>query len=239
MLYYRAFCVSKALFFSPSLIAKYSVNDFHSKAGAVAKEMVLSIRLAFSRRLSEWPHYNPNIIVVANWSSLDSAFRDFEYDERETGQIVSSDLPDMTQSFVANWQHSVLLNSTRQVIELSYAVRHLWLYSTSWGKRDFNLMPYTLSFPFFDSKLPTSVNFGGFGSEVVDALGSILVGTYRAYSGMQLLFISSCFLLCPGSHRGQENECDIFALHVPEFSQAFQCSQKAIGVNTSEHCQPL
>ncbi|KAL3206132.1 hypothetical protein MRX96_040380 [Rhipicephalus microplus] len=100
MLYYRAFCVSKALFFSPSLIAK----------------------------------------------------------------------------------HSVLLNSTRQVIELSYAVRHLWLYSTSWGKRDFNLMPYTLSFPFFDSKLPTSVNFGGFGSEVVDALGSILVGTYRAYS---------------------------------------------------------
>ncbi|KAH7985595.1 hypothetical protein HPB51_026793 [Rhipicephalus microplus] len=294
MLYYRAFCVSKALFFSPSLIARYSVNDFHSKAGAIAKEMVLSIRLAFSRRLSEWPHYNPNIIVVANWSSLDSAFRDFEYDERETGQIVSSDLPDMTQSFVANWQHSVLLNSTRQVIELSYAVRHLWLYSTSWGKRDFNLMPYTLSFPFFDSKLPTSVNFGGLGSEVVDALGSILVGTYRAYSnatdfpfkclrrgpsgedeypeeyvtnaigysalvdafrqspltswvlegleqysGMQLLFISSCFLLCPGSHRGQENECDIFALHVPEFSQAFQCSQKAIGVNTSEHCQPL
>ncbi|KAL1416748.1 hypothetical protein MTO96_000694 [Rhipicephalus appendiculatus] len=183
MLYYKAFCVSKALFFSPSLIAKYSSNEFHSKAGAVAKEMVLSIRLAFARRLSKWPYYNPNVTVIANWNSLDSAFRDFEYDD-ETGHTASNGVPDMTDSFMANWQHSVLLNSTRQVTELSNAVRHLWLRSTSWGEHDFHLMPYTLSFPFFDSKLPTSVNFGGFGAEVADALGAILVGSYQAYSNV-------------------------------------------------------
>ncbi|KAL1416752.1 hypothetical protein MTO96_000698 [Rhipicephalus appendiculatus] len=294
MLYYRAFCVSKALFFSPSLIAKYSRNDFHSKAGAVAKEMVLSIRLAFSRRLYKWPHYNPNVIVVANWNSLDSAFREFEYDEGGTGHRESNGVPDMTYSFVANWRHSVLLNYTRQVDELSYAVRHLWLHSPYWGEQDFHLMPYTLSFPFFDSELPTSINFGGFGSEVVDALGSIFVGSYRVYSNatdslfkclmrgpsgeeeypeddvssaigysalvdafrqaprttwvleglekysdLQLLFISSCFVLCPGSQRGQDNECDIFAQHVHEFSDAFQCTPEAVGVNSSEHCQPL
>ncbi|KAH6936595.1 hypothetical protein HPB50_019780 [Hyalomma asiaticum] len=179
-LYRQAFCVSKALFFSPSLIAKHNGHALRSKATAVAKEMVLSVRLAFSRRLFRWPHYDPNVTVVADWNSLDSAFREFEYDERKPGDGESDGVPDMTGSFLTNWQHSVLLNITREVTQLSYAVRHLWLYSSPWGEHDFRLMPYTVSFPFFDAELPMSINLGGFGSEVVAALGSILFESYKA-----------------------------------------------------------
>ncbi|KAH7955224.1 hypothetical protein HPB49_025619 [Dermacentor silvarum] len=293
-LYYRAFCVSRAVFFSQALIARYNGDVLQSSATVAAKEIVQSVRLAFSHRLSNWPYYNENITVVTNWRSLESAFRNIEYDNQgRTDGGMSDDMPDMTDSFVANWQHSVRLNKTRQVVRLAHAIRRLWLHLWSWGDKDFQLMPYTLSFPFFDPNLPTPINLGGFGSEVVAVLGSIVIGSYQAYSNatdylvsclrrgisgreefpeasvngvfgyralvdayrqappttwnlgqleqytdLQLLFMSSCFVTCPGHGRGQQNECDMLALHVPEFAEAFKCRQRTI-VNTSEHCQLL
>ncbi|XP_049521837.1 uncharacterized protein LOC125944745 [Dermacentor silvarum] len=200
-------------------------------------------------------------------------------------------MPDMTESFVANWQHSVRLNKTRELGQLAYAIRRLWFFLWLWGEKDFQMMPYTLSFPFFDPNLPNPINFGGFGSEVVAALGSTFIGSYQAYSSatdylisclkrgqsgreeysetsvnrvlgyralvdayrqapnttwalrqleqysdLQLLFMSSCFVMCSGRYRGQQNECDMLAQYVPEFAEVFKCSQ---GLNTSEHCQLL
>ncbi|XP_075546126.1 uncharacterized protein LOC142579620 [Dermacentor variabilis] len=166
-LYHKAFCVSRAVFFSQALVARYNSDFLKSNAAAVAKEIALSVRLAFSHRLSNWPYYNENVTVVANWSSLESAFRHIEYDnEVRTRGRARDDIPDMTDSFVANWQHSVRLNTTQQTVELAYAIRHLWSYFWLWGDNDFQMMPYILAFPFFDPNLPTVVNFGGFGSEV-------------------------------------------------------------------------
>ncbi|XP_075546125.1 uncharacterized protein LOC142579619 [Dermacentor variabilis] len=293
-LYHKAFCVSRAVFFSQAIIARYSGDVLETSAAVVAKEIALSVRLAFSHRLSTWPYYNENVTVVANWSSLESAFRHIEYDNKgRTDSRARDDMPDMTDSFVANWQHSVRLNKTRQVVELAYAMRRLWFFLSLRGDNDIQMMPYALSFPFLDPNLPTPVNFGGFGSEVVAALGSLSVGSYKAYSNatdyllnclkggrsvkhqyseayvngvfgyralvdaykrtapttlslkqlehysdMQLLFMSSCFLMCPGRGRGQQNECDMLAQHVPEFSETFKCSQGAI-VNTTDHCEML
>ncbi|XP_072143738.1 uncharacterized protein [Dermacentor andersoni] len=293
-LYYKAFCVSRAVFFSQAIIARYSGDVLKGSAAVVAKEIALSVRLAFSHRLSTWPYYNENVTVVANWSSLESAFRHIEYDnERRTDGIARDDMPDMTDSFVANWQHSVRLNKTQQTVQLAYAMRRLWFFFSPLGDNDFHMMPYTLAFPFLDPNLPTAVNFGGFGSEVATALGSLFIGSYMAYgnatddffsclkwgrsgkhdysetsvsgvfgyralvdayrqappttlalkqlehySDMQPLFMSSCFLMCPGRGRGQQNECDLLAQHVPEFAETFKCSQEAI-VNTTEQCQLL
>ncbi|KAH7954984.1 hypothetical protein HPB49_023641 [Dermacentor silvarum] len=293
-LYYRAFCVSRAVLFSQALIARYNGDVLKSSAAVVAKEIVLSVRLAFLHRLSNWPYYNENITLVANWSSLEPAFRNIEYDNQgRTYGGATDDMPDMTESFVANWQHSVRLNKTQEVMQLAHAIRNLWLYLWSWRDRDFQVMPYALSFPFFDPNLPTAINFGGFGSEVVTVLGMVLIGSYQAYSNatdylfsclmrrqsgteefleasmkrvfgyralvdayrqappttwdlgqleqysdMQLLFISSCFVLCTGRGRGHQYDCDMLAQHVPEFAEAFKCGQGTI-VNTSEHCQLL
>ncbi|XP_065287131.1 uncharacterized protein [Dermacentor albipictus] len=293
-LYYKAFCVSRAVFFSQAIIARYSGDVLETSAAVVAKEIALSVRLAFSHRLSTWPYYNVNVTVVANWSSLESAFRHIEYDnEGRTDGGGRHDMPDMTDSFVANWQHSVRLHKTRQLVELANAMRRLWFFFSPLGDNDFEMMPYALSFPFLDPNLPTPVNFGGFGNEVVAALGSLSLGSYNAYSNatdyllsclkegrsgkheyfetyvnglfgyralvdayrrappttlalkqlehysdMQLLFMSSCFLMCPGRGRGQQNECDLLAQHVPEFSETFNCSQGAI-VNTTDHCLML
>ncbi|XP_054930378.1 uncharacterized protein [Dermacentor andersoni] len=293
-LYHRAFCVSRAVFFSQALVARYNSDVLNSNAAVVAKGIALSVRLAFSHRLSNWPYYNENVTVVANWSSLESAFRHIEYDnEGRTDGGARDDIPDMTDSFVANWQHSVRLNTTQQTVELAYVIWHLWSYFWLWGDNDFQMMPYILAFPFFDPNLPTVVNFGGFGSEVTTALGSISIRYYQAYSkatddpfsclkrgrlgreeysdasmnsvfgfralvdayrrappttlalkqleqysDMQLLFISSCFITCPGRGRGQRNQCDSLAQYVPEFAVAFKCSRGTI-VNSSEHCQLL
>ncbi|XP_054930375.1 uncharacterized protein [Dermacentor andersoni] len=293
-LYYKAFCVSRAVFFSQAIIARYSGDVLKGSAAVVAKEIALSVRLAFSHRLSNWPYYNENVTVVANWSSLESAFRNIEYDsEGRTDGVARDDMPDMTDSFVVNWQHSVRLHKTQQTVVLAYAIRLLWSYFWLWGDNDIQMTPYILAFPFFDPNLPTAVNFGGFGSEVATALGSLSIESYRAYSNatddlfsclkwgrsdkndysetavsgvlgyralvdayrraapttlalkqlehysdMQLLFMSSCFLMCPGRGRGKQNECDLLAQHVPEFAETFKCSQEAI-VNTTEHCQLL
>lgn len=179
--YHRAFCLSRTVFFFRQVpFEKYVEDTLQGNAAAVAKEIALSVRLAFSQRLSSWDHYDENVTVVANWNSLKTAFRNFEYNKHGNAAHggASGKMPDMTSSFVSNWQHSVLVTDPDEAVDLAYAVYNLQIFTFDWKEQDLQVMPYSLSFPLFDPVLPAPLNYGGFGSEVVGALGSIFLHSY-------------------------------------------------------------
>ncbi|XP_037567804.1 neprilysin-like [Dermacentor silvarum] len=190
--HYGIFCATRAMFFSrQALFARYNADVFHGKAGAVARELARSVRLAFGRRLSNWTYFKENVTLVADWSSLTTAFHNFEKHSEVNETFVRGQLPDMTDSFVSNWQHSTIVRNTPEVEQMLLAMDDLSYYVLSYGKRDFQLMPYALSFPLFDSTLPSSVNYGGFGFEVTVALGDLFLSFSDAN---QILSLMDCLL---------------------------------------------
>nr|XP_054930132.1 neprilysin-like [Dermacentor andersoni] len=191
--HYGIFCATRAMFFSrQALFGRYNADVFQGKAGPVARELALSVRLAFWRRLSNWTYFDENVTVVADWSSLTTAFHNFEKHSEENETVVRGQLPDMTDSLVSNWQHSAIVRNTPEVEQMLLSMIRLRYYVHSYGKRDFQLMPYALSFPLFDSTLPSSVNYGGFGFGVTVALGDLLLNVYDARKVPQILSLYDC-----------------------------------------------
>ncbi|KAH7954220.1 hypothetical protein HPB49_016683 [Dermacentor silvarum] len=194
--YHRAFCLSRtAVFFRKAPFARYIYGTLQKNEVSIAKEIALSVRLAFSQRLSK---FDENMTVVANWSSLDTAFRSFEYSkgEQEISGAKNDVMPDMSDSFVNNWQLLAFVNKRDEVKQIEYAICHLMFYVERWKMRDFQLMPYSLSVPFFDPDLPAFVNYGAFGSEIVGAIGSIFVESYREKTDASMYLID-CMKLGP------------------------------------------
>ncbi|KAH6935008.1 hypothetical protein HPB50_002957 [Hyalomma asiaticum] len=293
--YHRAFCLTRTvLFFRQVTFARYVAESLEENAAVVAKEIALSVRLAFSQRLSSWSHFDEKVTVVANWSSLETAFRNFQYDKQgnATYGAASVQMPDMSSSFVSNWRHYRLLKNPDDVMGLVYAIYNLETFTFEWKDQDFQLMHYSLSYPFFDPDLPAPVNYGGFGSEVAGSLGAMLLYSYRdhgnvsqslfdcvrksltgstvstdfylkqavgyralidayrqnarptawvlqgleRYSDLQLVFMATCFGLCPGSHQAQD-QCRLLTLY-PEFAEAFQCTPRDLS-HASQECDLL
>ncbi|KAH6936292.1 hypothetical protein HPB50_015222 [Hyalomma asiaticum] len=207
--HYGIFCATRAMFFSrQALFTRYNAHVLHGKAGTIARELTLSVRTAFRRRLSNWTYFDENITVVANWSSLAMVFHNFEVHGEENETVIARQLPDMSDSFVSNWQHSVLVTSEPEVEDMLYSMLHLNYYVISYGKRDFQLMPYALSFPLFDPMLPSSVNYGGFGLEIAEALSHLLLTFYDASMLAQNVSLVDCLL---ASHFGGVSYPEFYA----------------------------
>ncbi|XP_065284028.1 neprilysin-like isoform X1 [Dermacentor albipictus] len=208
--HYGIFCATRAMFFSrQALFARYNADVFQGKAGPIARELALSVRLAFWRRLSNWTYFDENITVVADWSSLTTAFHNFEKQSEENETVVRGQVPDMTDSLLSNWQHSAAVRNTPEVDQMLFSMIRLRYYVHSYGKRDFQLMPYALSFPLFDSTLPPSVNYGGFGYEVTVALGELLLSAYIYDIGKvpEIVSLYRCLL---ASQYGNVEDADFF-----------------------------
>ncbi|XP_049522411.1 neprilysin-1 [Dermacentor silvarum] len=184
--YHQLFCVTRAMFFSiQAPFARYNADVLKGNAGEVARNMSLSVRNAFSRRLSNWTYFDESITVVDDWSSLAMVFFNFERHTGEYGSKKRVQLPDTTDSFVNNWKQSVLIRNPPEVDDTMQSVYKLNYYIILYSKRDFQLMPYALSYPLFDSGLPSSVNYGGLGSEIAKALGSLFLYFYSNVSESQ------------------------------------------------------
>ncbi|KAK8774522.1 hypothetical protein V5799_010943 [Amblyomma americanum] len=285
---HKAFCVSRAVFFSrQATFGRYNADVLQGNSTAVARGITLAVRAAFNYRLSRWAHYDENITVVTNWASLDKVFRSFK--EGPAHELGAAQVPDMTESFVGNWQNSVFLKNPGPVEEIVQSICELSLYIPLWGESDFQLMPYSLTFPLFDIELPEAINYGGLGGQVASAIGALFLESYHElnvskvfseciapagaeekilfytayasgygalvdafkmrgpslspaipsfgeYTDLQLLFIASCYTLCLG--KGNHPRCDMIVQHVPEFSDAFQCSSDQ-PMNRSHQCQLL
>ncbi|KAK8784818.1 hypothetical protein V5799_008818 [Amblyomma americanum] len=197
-IFHRMFCVTRAMFFSRDApFARYNADVRQGNALSAAKDVALSVRSAFFRRLSNWAQFDDNITVVGNWSSLTLSFRNIEHREVDATEF-RGQLPEMTDSFVWNWQHSVLVRNQAELIELLDFMYRLWYWRLS--KTDLELMPYALSFPFFDYELPSSVNYGGFGAENAIALGLLFLHAYRTKDATKFETIMKCFQGDPSAY---------------------------------------
>ncbi|KAH6935400.1 hypothetical protein HPB50_005560 [Hyalomma asiaticum] len=194
-LYHGVFCVTRAMYFSTrALFAKYNADVLKGNADEGARKMAMSVRRAFSRRLFNWTYFDESVTVVGNWTSQEAVFSNFEPLNgagNGTNKLVQS-LPDTTNSFVNNWKQSVLIRTPLEVQYTMQSVYGLDYYLVLYGKGDFQLMPYALSFPLFDSGLPSSVNYGGFGSEVARALGTLFLYSYNNASE----FVNASMIEC-------------------------------------------
>ncbi|KAL3188807.1 hypothetical protein MRX96_022303 [Rhipicephalus microplus] len=199
--YSDAFCVSRAMLMSnAALFAAYTFQVLRSDTMVDAREVTLSVRRAFRDRLEKWPHYDENVTVVSNWTSLDAPFRSFTHEEIPTfarGSLVDMDVG----SLVHNW---VLLSKAltgtpmENVVSELYAVYKFRYHVLPQGEGDFQLMPYALHFPMYEGSLPAAVNYGGLGAVVGRALGGLFVDAYRRYgepaSAAVLADAKSCLL---------------------------------------------
>nr|XP_050039739.1 endothelin-converting enzyme 1-like [Dermacentor andersoni] len=184
--YHGLFCVTRAMYFSiQAPFARYNADVLKGNAGEVARNMTLTVRSAFLRRLSNWTYFDESVTVVGNWSSVATVFFNFERHSGEGGTEKRLQLPDATDSFVDNWKLSALFKRPQEVEDTMQSVYKLNYHIILYGKRDFQLMPYALSYPLFDSRLPSSLNYGGFGSEVAKALGSLFLYSYSNVSESQ------------------------------------------------------
>ncbi|KAL1466310.1 hypothetical protein MTO96_042832 [Rhipicephalus appendiculatus] len=176
--YSDAFCVSRAMIMSnAALFAVYTTQVLRSDAMVDAREVTLSVRRAFRDRLEAWPHYEENVTVVSNWTSLDAPFRSFAHAEISTfarGALVDMDVG----SLVHNW---VLLSAALAGTPMEDVVSELYAV-----------------YKFRYHVLPAAVNYGGLGAVVGRALGGLFVDAYRRYgepaSAAVLADAQSCLL---------------------------------------------
>ncbi|XP_077549585.1 membrane metallo-endopeptidase-like 1 [Haemaphysalis longicornis] len=196
-LYHAAFCVNAAAYFSrDATFAKYNRDVLKRGSEDAARRLALSVRSACFRRLSTWDHIDEKVPVIANWSSLATVFRSFDYGKSKK-TASKEPFPDMTESFVSNWKHSVLVEYTREVENLLFAIAARFFYISSESDMDFQLMPYSLSYPLFDFELPRAVNYGGFGSLVGSAVSERLLTSYWIHNASLIQPFLDCM------HRGR------------------------------------
>ncbi|XP_065286286.2 membrane metallo-endopeptidase-like 1 isoform X2 [Dermacentor albipictus] len=178
-IYHRAFCLGTSMFISRKApFSRYNAHVLHGNSEAIARQLTLLVRSAFSKRLSKWEYFDESITVVSNWSSLERAFRNFEPSEEENASATAR-ARHMTSSFLSNWRQSVRERPTEEIENIIRTIYNLDYYYLSYEFYDFQLMPYALSFPLFDVGLPRSLNYGGFGAEVSSALGELLLLSYE------------------------------------------------------------
>ncbi|KAH9373317.1 hypothetical protein HPB48_018370 [Haemaphysalis longicornis] len=191
--YYGAFCLSRAVFFSREApFARYNNEVLHGRAETVAKELTLNLRKSFFRRLSMWKHFDEKINVLGNWTSLTTVFRGFERERENPGNGSASKHDMKSSSFASNWQNSVLVKTTAEVDRMLQAINSLSYSIYVRNEQDFQLLPYSLSFPLFDVELPPSVNYGGFGFEVAAAIGDRFLNSYLSASASRVKPMLNC-----------------------------------------------
>ncbi|KAH9366367.1 hypothetical protein HPB48_018128 [Haemaphysalis longicornis] len=191
-LYHTAFCISRAAFFAPyATFARYYRKVLSDYGEAKARETALSVRSTVFSQLSSWPYFDQNITVVGNWSSGETMFRRFDQ-AQEFVTIDNSQQVDMTRSFVKNWQRSVLFKRTPAVETFVQDINFQRGYSVNKDELDFQLTPYALYYPLFDTALPMSVNYGGLGDQVATALGDFIVDAFKLANVSQMDAFRGC-----------------------------------------------
>ncbi|XP_077497814.1 endothelin-converting enzyme 1-like [Amblyomma americanum] len=177
--HYKIFCVTRAMLISGhTLFDKYYAEALQSEALNLAKSVAQSVRTAFFRRLSNWTYFDESINVISNWSSSEIVFRKIEHTGEEI--LAADHVPDLNISFVRNWQQSVHVRKDAEFGHMLDLMQDLEVSIVSYDKRDFELMPYALSFPLFDPQLHSSLNYGGLGAQIAFSLASLFLSAYYA-----------------------------------------------------------
>lgn len=196
-MYHRAFCLSKAyLLCGRELFREYYEQLFSERTRKSAQGVVADTRQAFTRRLNRWPQRDPNVTVVRDWYSPAVAIEYFDPRSRQQPfcepHVTMSSLGDMGSSLVDNWHSPTVSHSDLHYVSAAETIEYAEWFVLLPG-HDLALLPYALTFPSFDESGTRSMNQGGLGSYVADALSRLFFYSYRqSPNGLSFLRSFEC-----------------------------------------------
>ncbi|KAL3218312.1 hypothetical protein MRX96_031584 [Rhipicephalus microplus] len=250
--YYGAFCVTAAFTFSRyALFGSYNVEVLRGKTRSVAEDVTRTVGDSFLRRLSRWQHFNSNVEVVTNWSSLSRAFRGFEVTHDATRGPTGLE---MTDSFVENWRLSTLVPSNPDdwvLVAVIDSLEMFALYVDGYPYGSDESLRATVEqlknciagkSKATDADVVTSIAVtAGALLEALegnsDAASRLPIPQLQSFSVTQLFFVSLCFAHCEGSDSAAKwaGICDQALRHVRSFARAFRCAP-ASPMNPEQRC---
>ncbi|XP_037516284.2 neprilysin-1 [Rhipicephalus sanguineus] len=191
-----AFCLSRAyIAASRALLGNYAREVLPAVARPHAEAITLNVEAAFLERLSAWADYDSSVSVMRSWNSTVLSFSMFAPDPKDN--ISDIIVGEMGDSFVQNWRNAWTSRITYRGFDIKIAITAIETLSFSADieyRKDFILLPYVFSFPYYDVNAMPSINYGGFGAKVAFAVGQRFHGTYLSEGAGGKSF--STFLSC-------------------------------------------
>ncbi|KAH6929860.1 hypothetical protein HPB50_006423 [Hyalomma asiaticum] len=182
-----SFCLRKTYLIAGNAAFSYYRTDILlPRSRASAETMTIAVREAFLRRVQRWQYYDRNTTVVSEWNSTARVFAviDGKYSGKFTGDAIR--LPNMTTSFVQNWQMVRLPYAYYASNAVYDAIRQLQLYAIL--EDDFALLPYAFSFPLYAVDGSHTMNLAGVGREMAIALSELFFEAYASSGSARKAF---------------------------------------------------
>ncbi|KAH7950586.1 hypothetical protein HPB51_028379 [Rhipicephalus microplus] len=201
-----AFCLSRAYIAGGrALLGNYAREVLPAVARPQAETIALNVEAAFLKRLSAWAEYDSDVSVMRygtsemvrmrSWNSTTLSFSMFAPDPEDNATDII--VGQMSDSFLQNWRNAWRSRITHRGLDVKIAITAIETLSFSadiGSRKDFILLPYVFSFPYYDVNAMPSINYGGFGAKVAFAVGQRFHGTYLSKGAGGASF--SAFLSC-------------------------------------------
>ncbi|XP_065283383.1 endothelin-converting enzyme 1-like [Dermacentor albipictus] len=180
LVYHGAFCLSRAyIAASKALLSDYAREVLPKVARRQAESIALAVRAAFLERLSTWTDYDADVSVIWKWEEKRLTFSIFEPQPKHNFTDIF--VGEMGDSFLQNWRNAWNSRTNYRSVDIKIAITAIETLAFSADieyRKDFILMPYVLSFPYYDMNAMSPLNYGGFGAKVAFAVGQRFHSTY-------------------------------------------------------------
>ncbi|KAK8788984.1 hypothetical protein V5799_021240 [Amblyomma americanum] len=178
-IFHNAFCLGRAYIGAGKpLLTSYAHEVLPKSTRSRAESLTLAVRAAFHRRLSNWPDYNDSVGVFRLWDSNWMAFSIFEPTPKTKFDVI---VGEMGGSFLQNWRNAWLSRTGFRNVDIKVAITAIETLAFSADvdyRKDFVLLPYAFTFPYYDADALPAINYGGFGSKVALAAAERFYSSY-------------------------------------------------------------
>ncbi|XP_065302239.2 uncharacterized protein [Dermacentor albipictus] len=182
-----SFCLRKTYLIAGNAAFFYYHTDvLFPRSRTSAESLTIAVREAFLRRVEHWRYYDKNTTIVSEWNSTARVFAVIDGKYAVQSPSDAKRLPNMTASFVQNWQIAVVPYAHYASNIVYDAIRRLQLYAEF--KDDFVLLPYAFSFPLYAEDASNTMNLAGVGREMTLALSELFLEAYSTSSSAREAF---------------------------------------------------
>ncbi|KAL1419789.1 hypothetical protein MTO96_004701 [Rhipicephalus appendiculatus] len=225
-----SFCLRKTYLIAGNAAFSYYRTDILlPRSRASAEALAITVREAFHRRVERWRYYDKNTTVVSEWNSTARVFAVIDGKYSGIPPSDATGLPNMTASFVHNWQ-TVGLSYAYYTSDTVYeAMRQLRLHARL--EDDFALLPYAFSFPLYAVDGSHTMNLAGVGREMTRALSELFLDAYASSGSARKAFseLGQC-LQAPNSKVSLLEFITLDTLSEAHNSLGFQADRRPINL---------
>ncbi|KAH6934131.1 hypothetical protein HPB50_020669 [Hyalomma asiaticum] len=182
LLRHGAFCFSKAYLLSGTAVFRSSVSyTLDGAARTKAVDLLWSVRDAFSRSLQSWPYDNASVAKALDFSKQEFTATSFAlFSENNVTELDRSHDSDTSPSWFADSWIAAAVPYRADISRVaSMAIERLSFTAVMTDGRVV-LMPYAFSFPFFDVRGASAMNYAGVGFHFANALSHLALVPYAA-----------------------------------------------------------